>query len=198
MNEMLLPFSKTGLFGREMGIVIAMFLGFGFGFFLERAGFGSAKKLSDNWYGRDFAVIRVMFTAVIVAMIGIFGLHYLGIMDIDLVYINPTFIWPQLVGAIFLGIGFAVGGYCPGTTAVAMSTGKIDGLLFFLGFAAGVMVFAEGYSFIESFYNSGAMGRAFLNDVFNASYGVFVFIITVLAILFFMLLKKIERKVNKL
>ncbi|MCP5502517.1 MAG: YeeE/YedE family protein [Leptospiraceae bacterium] len=194
--EFILPLSKTGFIGRELGIIIAMLLGFGFGYFLESAGFGSSKKLCDNWYGRDFAVIRVMFTAVIVAMVGIFGLHYLGIMDFDLVYINPTYIWPQIVGSVLLGIGFAVGGYCPGTTAVAMSTGKIDGFMFFGGFAFGVGMFAEAYPFFEKFYNSTALGKKFLTDIIPLPYGVLVFIITVFAIGLFAVLRKIETAVN--
>ncbi|MCB1309422.1 MAG: YeeE/YedE family protein [Leptospiraceae bacterium] len=193
---MIAPMDKLAFFGREIGIVIAMLLGFGFGFFLERAGFGSARKLCANWYGRDFAVIRVMFTAVLVCMIGLFGLHYAGLLYLDLVYINPTYIWPQLVGALLLGIGFAVGGYCPGTTAVAISTGKLDGLSFLFGFLGGVFVFTEGYSFIESFYTSGAMGRVFLADVLHVPHGVLVFIITVFAVGAFVLLRYIQNRVN--
>jgi hypothetical protein len=38
------PFFKYGLFGDEMSLVVAFAIGIGFGFFLERAGFGNARK----------------------------------------------------------------------------------------------------------------------------------------------------------
>lgn len=190
------PLIKYEYFGREFGIIIAMFLGFGFGFFLEKAGFGSGKKLCDVWYGRDFAVVRVMFTAIIVAMMGIFGLHYLGLMDLELIYINPTYIPSQIVGGLLLGAGFAIGGYCPGTSAVAISSGKLDGLIFTLGFLGGVIGFSEMFPWIEGFYNSGSMGRKFLYEPLGMSPGLTVFLVILLAIGTFWLVGKIEAKVK--
>lgn len=194
---MIFPAFKLGFIGPEMGMVISMFVGFMFGFFLERAGFGSAKKLSAVWYGRDFAVIRVMFTAVITAMIGIFGLHYLGIVDFDLVYVNPTYLWPGMLGAFLLGTGFSVGGFCPGTSAVSSAIGRIDGMVFLVGFFVGVLIFSESFPTIENFYNSGAMGRKLLSDVTPISRGAWVLIITFGGLVAFYVLKKIENMVNK-
>ena len=189
---MIAPLYKTGFFGREAGIICAMLLGFLFGFFLEKAGFGSSKKLSDVWYGRDFAVIKVMFTAVITSTLGLFGAFYLGFLDLDLVYINTTYLWPQITGAFIFGIGFAVGGYCPGTVAVATVTGKIDGIVFMLGFMGGVLIFSEVFSLIENFYNSGYLGRVFLNEVFGIPLGLMAAFIIVFALGAFLFLKWLE------
>ena len=93
-------------------------IGIGFGFFLERAGFGSARKLTDQFYFKDMAVFRVMFTAIVTAMLGLFYLAACGWVDLSLVYIQPTYLWPQIVGGLLLGVGFVVGGYCPGTSLV--------------------------------------------------------------------------------
>lgn len=190
------PLIKFEYFGREFGIIIAMFLGFGFGFFLEKAGFGSGKKLCDVWYGRDFAVIRVMFTAVIVAMMGIFGLHYLGLLDLDLLYINPTYIPSQIVGGFLLGAGFSIGGYCPGTSAVAISSGKLDGLIFTLGFIVGVIGFSEMFPLFENFYNSGSMGRKLLYETLGISPGLNTLLVILMAVGTFWLVGKIEAKVR--
>lgn len=190
------PFIKFGYFGREGGIVLAMLIGFGFGFFLERAGFGSGKKLCDVWYGRDFAVVRVMFTAIIVAMMGLFGLHYTGLLDLDQVYINPTYVPSQIIGGLIFGVGFAVGGYCPGTSAVAVSSGKVDAMIFVLGFLGGVLAFSETFPLFESFYNAGSMGRIFLYEPFGASPGLAVFIVVLVALGTFWLVGRIQQKVT--
>ncbi|MCB1175023.1 MAG: YeeE/YedE family protein [Leptospiraceae bacterium] len=194
---MMAPLFKTGFFGREVGIVIAMLLGFGFGFFLEKAGFGSARKLSDVWYGRDFAVIQVMFSAVITTLVGVFGAYYAGWLDLDLMYLNPTYIWPQIAGGITFGLGFAIGGYCPGTVAVATITGKIDGLLFMLAFLFGVALFAEFYPLLEGFYKSGYEGRLFLSDALGLSHGLLAAIIVIFALGVFVFLHWLHPRINK-
>ena len=61
------PFYKFGLFGDEASFILAFVIGIGFGFFLERAGFGSGRKLAAQFYLRDLSVLKVMFTAIITA-----------------------------------------------------------------------------------------------------------------------------------
>ena len=122
-------------------IVIAIVLGFFFGFFLERAGFSSARKLTRQFYFKDFAVLKVMFTAIVIAMLGIVYLSLLGWLNVEQLYIPGTFLWPQLVGGLLLGAGFIVGGYCPGTSVAAAAIGKIDGLLFIAGIMLGIFAF---------------------------------------------------------
>ncbi len=191
------PMYDLGYFGREASIVIAMFVGFLFGFFLERTGFGSAKMLSAVWYGRNFAVIRMMFSAVLVGMIGVFGFHYAGLLDLDLIYSNPTYVWPQLLGSFIFGIGFAVGGFCPGTCVVSSAIGRVDGIVFLLGFFFGVGTFTEAFPLLESFYKSGDLGRKLLSDVTPVPTGLWVLIITVFALIFFYVLRIIENRVNQ-
>jgi len=111
------PFYKFGLFGDEASFIIAFLIGIGFGFFLERAGFGSARKLAAQFYLRDLSVLKVMFTAIITAMTGLYVFSRLGMLDLSLVYLVPTFLVPQIVGGLLLGVGFVIGGYCPGLPA---------------------------------------------------------------------------------
>lgn len=108
---MFAPLSQMNFFGEATGFVFAFLIGLGFGFILERAGFGSAKKLAAQFYFRDMTVFKVMFTAIVVAMLGIYYLNAFGWLDLDLIYINPTYIWAQLVGGLILGFGFIIGGY---------------------------------------------------------------------------------------
>ena len=161
------PFFKYGMFGDETSLVIAFAIGIGFGFFLERAGFGSARKLVSQFYLNDLAVFKVMFTAIVTAMLGVTYLSWLGILDLSLVYLTPTYVWPQLIGGVVLGFGFVVGGYCPGTSVAAIATGKRDGLVYALGIGVGTVVFAEAFPLLESFYEAGSHGELTLPEAFG-------------------------------
>ncbi|HRB11636.1 MAG TPA: sulfurtransferase, partial [Vicinamibacteria bacterium] len=76
------PFFKYGLFGDEASLIVALIIGMGFGFFLERAGFGSARKLVAQFYLTDLAVFKVMFTASVTAMLGVTLLGWMGALDL--------------------------------------------------------------------------------------------------------------------
>ena len=97
------PFFKFGLFGEEASLILALIIGVGFGFFLERAGFGSARKLVAQFYLSDLAVFKVMFTAIVTAMLGVTFLGWTGVLDLSQVYLVPTYWVPQIVGGLLLG-----------------------------------------------------------------------------------------------
>ena len=179
---MMAPLFKYGLFSAESGLIFAFLIGIGFGFALERAGFGSARKLVSQFYLDDMAVFKVMFTAIVTAMLGVTYLSWIGFLDISLVYLVPTYLAPQALGGLVLGIGFVVGGYCPGTALVATATGRFDGLFYGLGLYAGTLVFAEAYPLVKSFHSSTPMGQVTLPEYFNLPYGLVVFAVVVMAI----------------
>ena len=104
------PLEPTGAFSASTGLLMAFIIGFGFGFFLEKAGFSSARNLAAQFYLRDFAVLKVMFTAIVVAGLGFWSLVNLGLLDLSFTFINLTYLWPQIVGGLILGVGFIVGG----------------------------------------------------------------------------------------
>jgi uncharacterized membrane protein YedE/YeeE len=176
------PFFKYGLFGDETSLVVAFAIGIGFGFFLERAGFGSAEKLVSQFYLDDLAVFKVMFTAIVTAMLGVTYLAWMGVLDLSLVYLVPTYWIPQVVGGLLLGVGFVVGGYCPGTSVAATATGRIDGLLYLLGVFGGTLVFAEVFRPLKPFYEAGAMGQATLPQALHLPYGLVVLAVVLMAI----------------
>ncbi len=163
-------------------VLLSLVIGFFFGFFLERAGFSSAKKLTDQFYFKDFSVLKVMFTAIIVAMLGIAYLSFLGWLNFGQVYVPGTFLWPQLFGGLLLGGGFILGGYCPGTSVVAAAIGKIDGLLFVLGVAIGTFGFGFVVPGIKSFYLSGALGPLTIPQWLNINAGVAALLVTLAAV----------------
>jgi len=191
---MMTPFYKYGLFGDEISLLVAFLLGLGFGFFLERAGFGSARKLAAQFYLYDMSVFKVMFTAIVTAMLGVTYLGWLGWLDLDLVYLVPTHLGPQIVGGLVLGVGFVVGGYCPGTSVAALATGRLDAVVYALGIFAGTFVYAEVYPTIQGFVNANAMGQVTLPEVFELPWGLVVFAVVVIAVTGFWGATLIERR----
>ncbi len=176
------PFFKYGMFGDEVSLIVAFMIGIGFGFFLERAGFGSAKKLAAQFYFTDMSVLKVMFSAIVTAMVGVYYLSVIGWVDLSMIYLTPTNILPQVVGGLLLGFGFVIGGYCPGTSCVAASTGRIDGIIFLLGVVFGIFAFGEVFPLVSNFYNSTPMGQVTLPQFFNIPYGVVVFLVVLMAV----------------
>lgn len=191
------PFYKNGFFGDETGFLIAFIIGISFGFWLERAGFGSSRKLAMQFYFRDLTVLKVMFTAIITAMVGLLFLSLFGWIDLSLVYINPTYLWPQILGGIILGFGFIIGGYCPGTAAVGCSTGRIDAFIYIGGIMFGMVVFGELYPLIIDFHTSGAMGRYLVSDWLNIPLGLMGLIAILMAIFMFWGGEFLEKKFSK-
>jgi uncharacterized membrane protein YedE/YeeE len=190
---MMTPLYKYGFFGDEMSLIVAVLLGIGFGFCLERAGFGSARKLAAQFYLYDMSVFKVMFTAIVTALLGVTYLGWIGWLDLSQVYLVPTHLGPQLVGGLVLGVGFVVGGYCPGTSAAAVATGRVDGMLYALGIFAGTFVYAEAYPAIKGFVNADAMGQVTLPEVFAMPWGVVAFAVVVVAVLGFWGATQVER-----
>jgi len=190
------PFYKYGFFGDEMSLVLAFVLGTGFGFFLERAGFGSARKLAAQFYLYDMSVFKVMFTAIVTAMLGVTYLAWLGWLDLSLVYLVPTHLVPQIVGGLVLGVGFVVGGYCPGTSVASLATGRIDGFVYAFGIGAGTLVYAEVFPWIKGFVNSNEMGQVTLPEVFDLPWGLVVFAVVLIAVAGFSAATFIERRIG--
>ena len=188
------PFFKFGMFGEEVGLVLAFLIGIGFGFALERAGFGSAKKLVSQFYLDDLAVFKVMFTAIVTAMLGVTYLGWIGWLDLSLVYLVPTYLVPQIVGGLVLGVGFVVGGYCPGTSVASLATGRVDGMVYAGGILAGTLVYAEVYPWVKGFVNSNSMGQVTLPEVLHLPWGLIVFAVVVVAVAGFTAATLIERR----
>src|SRR5678815_5340861 len=145
------PLFEFAAFGRHGAIYAALAIGIAFGWCLERAGMGSARKLAGQFYLTDLTVFKVMFSAIVTAMLGAFWLGRIGVLDLSRVYVPETFILPQLVGGLVFGVGFAVGGLCPGTSCVAAATGRGDGFMLLSGMFTGVLVTGLAFSKLEHF-----------------------------------------------
>ena len=179
---------------QETGLLIAIVLGFFFGLFLERGGLGNPHKLTGVFYLTDFVVPKVMFTAILVASAGLYLLSDLKLLDLDRVWIVPTFFWPQLAGGALFGVGFVVSGYCPGTSVAGLASGRLDALVTMAGIGAGSLIFAVVYPVIEDFYGSSSMGATTIPKVTGTSHWTILAVLGVLAGLMFFLMEKFEKK----
>jgi hypothetical protein len=188
------PLYKFGWFGDLYSLQLALLLGFCFGFVLERAGFGNPRKLVAIFYLRDFAVLKVMFTAIIVCMLGLLYFSVFGWIDLGKVYLLPTYIWPQIVGGLFLGVGFVMGGYCPTTSVVATASGRLDGLVFLVGMVLGSVIFAELFPLLESLYRAGDLGSIRLSGLFGINSGIIALLASAMAVAAFWIAEKVEVK----
>lgn len=181
----------------ELDLIIAFLLGIAFGFVLEQAGFSSSRRLTGLFYGTDFTVLRVFFTAGVTAMSGVLLLSHFGLLDMDIVYINPTFLQSAILGGVIMGLGFVVGGFCPGTSVCGAAVGKIDGMIFVLGGLVGIFLFGESYPFVMSIYTAGSYGDLIVSQPLGITQGQFALMLIVVAVAAFAITTRIEKRVNR-
>ena len=191
---MINTFFSQGLLHSSTAMAAAMVIGFFFGLFLEKAGFGNSRRLAGIFYFRDMTVLKVMFSAVLTAGIGFSLLAGFGIISLESVFIMKTFYFVQIVGGLLMGIGFVVGGWCPGTAAVGISSGSIDALIFFIGAVGGSILYNELYPYVSEAKSIGACGTHFAYSDLDMSRALFMTIFTVIGVCAFWGVEFLEKK----
>jgi len=152
------------------GMVSGLVCGFLFGYVLENAGFGSPCKLTAQFKLTDWSVLKVMFTAIVVAAAGLFALKQIGWINPDNVFVPTALLMAAAVGGILVGSGFAVGGYCPGTSVVGLFSGRLDALVFLIGLLLGTFAFAGLYGpALEALM---ALGEVETGDTFSDAWNI--------------------------
>lgn len=177
-----------------LDLLIAFLIGTGFGFALEQAGFSSSRKLAGMFYGYDTTVLKVFFTAAIVALVGSQFLSYLGLLDLNLVFVNEYYVAAAIIGGVIMGAGFIMGGFCPGTGLSALSIGKIDAMVFVAGGLTGAFLFAETYPMILNIADGYFKGPVKINEVLGISPGLFTFLLIIAAIIMFWFAEAAEKR----
>ena len=187
------PLAPNEIISIDTNLLFAFIIGIGFGFVLEASGFSSSRKLAGVFYGYDTVVLKVFFTAAITAMLGMLFFSLFGWIDLDLVYVNPTYLTSAILGGIIMGAGFITGGFCPGTSVCAAAIGKIDALVFIGGLVLGIFIFTEGYPLWEELYKANYLGIPKLNEVVRISGGIFAFLMILVALAMFWVAEKAEK-----
>ncbi len=188
------PLSVNELISANTNLFLAFIIGIGFGFVLEQSGFSSSRKLAGVFYGYDTVVLKVFFTAAITAMLGLLFFSLFGWIDLNLVYVNPTYLTSAIVGGMIMGAGFIIGGYCPGTSFCGASIGKIDALVFIGGLFIGIMIFALGYKIWDGLYLANFLGFPKISQTLGLTDGVFAFFVIIVALLMFRTAEWAEKK----
>ncbi len=191
------PLIPNDFIPAEWNSIFALLIGIAFGYILESSGFSSSRKLAGVFYGYDFAVLKVFFTAALVSAIGLLYLDYLGYLDMGQLYIHPTYLKGALIGGAIMGLGFITGGFCPGTSLCAAAIGKIDALIYVFGIMVGILIFSELFEFFEPFYDGGFEGYLTIMDWFEVSPYWFVFGFTLFAVVAFAISDLVRNKVKK-
>ena len=191
------PLIPMGVIGQGWDLVIALLIGIAFGFILESAGFSSSRKLVGVFYGYDFTVLRVFMTASLTAMVGLVYFGYMGWIDLNMIFVNSTFVTASVVGGVVMGLGFITGGYCPGTSMCGVAIGKIDAIVFTGGMLLGIFIFSEAFPLIEGIYSSNALGPVKVNEVLGLTPGVFTLLIILVALAAFIIARIIENRIKK-
>ncbi|HWS00618.1 MAG TPA: YeeE/YedE thiosulfate transporter family protein [Prolixibacteraceae bacterium] len=191
------PLSIISEFPEWINLLIALFIGIGFGFALEQAGFSSSRKLAGMFYGYDTTVLKVFFTAAIVALAGSQLLSFFGLLNLRLVFVNPWYVDASIIGGIIMGAGFIMGGYCPGTGISALSIGKIDAMIYLLGGMFGAFLFAETFPFIQSLASENYMGPMRIDEWLGVSPGVFTLLLILVAVALFWMAEAAEKKFRR-
>jgi len=183
--------------GSEWNLLAALFIGIAFGWVLERAGFSTSRKLAGVFYGYDFVVIKVFFTAAITAAVGLMFLNFFGVFDFENVWMPTTYLWPTIVGGLIMGLGFVLGGFCPGTSVCAAATGKLDALAFIGGIILGVYFYSFTYEPLwESLRASGKLGKVKIGELIGLSEGVSILVFILFGLFAFWLVDKIKKNYN--
>jgi uncharacterized protein len=191
------PLYELGHLGDGAALFIAVVLGAAFGWFLERGGLGNARTLAGQFYLADFTVFKVMFSAIVTAMLGLFWLGKLGLVDLSRVYVPETYLLPQLVGGLVFGAGFVIGGLCPGTSCVAAASGRLDGLALVAGMLGGIWLFGEMFPLVATFYESTGRGVSTLPALLGVPHGAAVFAVAAIALGAFAIVGRFERTAGR-
>ncbi len=169
-------------------IISALIFGLAFGFLLQKGGVGKYHILLGQLLLQDWTVVKVMMTAVVVGMLGIFALHHFAKVNL---HIKPTRLGPNIIGGLVFGAGFALIGYCPGTGAAALGQGSWDALFGMAGLAGGSYIYAEFSGVLRgTLENWGDFGKVLIPDLLRMNRGVAVVMIAVLLTAALFLLEK--------
>ncbi|MBU0718034.1 MAG: YeeE/YedE family protein [Planctomycetes bacterium] len=171
---------------------LSLLVGVAFGFVLECAGFGSSRRLAGIFYFRDMTVLKVMFSGLVTAMLGLAYLVAFGWISLESIYLMPTVYVAQIVGGLIFGVGFVMSGWCPGTAAVGLASGKLDALLCLCGAVVGSILFNELYPVMRPL--QAESGVQFIYANLGMSPAAFALVLTVAAVIAFWGVEYLERR----
>ena len=169
-------------------LVLGLVFGIIFGFLLQKGGVAKYEVLMGALLFTDFTVFKVMLTAIVTGMIGIFIMHSLRLVKL---HIKPTHYAANIIGGLIFGVGMAIFGYCPGTASAALGQGNYDALLGILGLMVGSYIYAETSGYLdETIMKWGDKGKIILPELIGMKKAPFIVIFSALLFLVLFLMEK--------
>lgn len=166
-----------------MTILGPLVMGALFGFLLQRGKVTNCNVIENQFRLRDFTVLKVMGTAIVVGGIGVLLLVDTGNTKY---YVKDANMLAVALGAALFGVGMVVYGYCPGTALGAIATGSVHALVGALGMVAGAILYALSFDWLKAHVlNVWSFGKIRLPDVTNMPDSVWFAVLAIGAGLFF-------------
>ncbi|HUE70433.1 MAG TPA: YeeE/YedE thiosulfate transporter family protein [Pirellulaceae bacterium] len=179
----------TGQSSTGKQLALGLLFGLAFGFLLQKGGVAKYHVLIGVLLLEDFTVIKVMLSAIVVGMIGVFGLYALGLVKL---HVKPTRYAANILGGLMFGVGFALLSYCPGTGAAALGQGNFDALAGILGLMAGSYLYAESSGLLgRTVLKWGDRGKLTLPELVRISPATFVLIFASLLVVALVVLERV-------
>jgi len=173
---------------------LAIPMGMLFGLLLHRGGVANYNVIVNQFRFKDFTVLKIMFTAIIVGGIGVLVLKGMGHAQY---HIKPANMLGVSLGAALFGVGMVLYGYCPGTGVVAIATGSIHALAGFAGMMLGGVLYALSYTWVEAHIQQvAALGKVRLPDITGVSDWGWFGILAAIAAVVFWLVETIAKSVD--
>ena len=146
---------------------IGLVTGLLFGFLLQKGEVLRFERQISFMLLKDMTIIKFMMTAVLVGMVGIYACHAVGLISLS---IKATNLAAIVVGGLLFGIGWAIAGYCPGTSVGALAEGRVHALWAILGMLTGAASYAEAYPLMkQTLLTWGNFGKITLPQVLGLS-----------------------------
>lgn len=182
---MSLPLTGTAL------LVMGVVFGFIFGFLLQKGRVTDYNVIVNQFRLKDFTVLKVMFTAIIVGGIGVLILHAMGHADYHIKAANMLGV---VLGSALFGVGMVLFGYCPGTGIAAVATGSIHALVGLIGMLAGGILYALSFEWVnQNILSVWALGKLRLPDVAPIPDWIWMILLVIIAAVVFYLLERKPR-----
>lgn len=167
---------------KKIQLLIGFFIGVSFGFLLQKGGVTDYNVILNQLLLRDFTVVKIMLTAVITGMVGIYLMK-----ELNLVQLAPKSLYLKgiTVGGLIFGVGFALLGYCPGTVAGAIGTGSVHALFGALGILIGAEFFSIVYPHVKTSLMKKDYGAITIPEVLDVNPWTIVSPIVIAFLIFF-------------
>ena len=167
----------------KLQLFIALLAGILFGFLLQKGGVSNYNIILGQLLLKDFTVIKIILTAIVVGMIGIYTMKSMG-----MVQLHPKngSLGMSVIGGLIFGVGFATLGYCPGTISAAVGQGNLDALIGgIIGIILGAAIFAQWYPKLnKNFLKKGTIGNITFPELFKVNPWIVIIPLSIIIIVF--------------